>query len=52
MPGSARVMAWCTVLALVVITAYSVTLEPSGWLWFGWVVVGLLTMATCLARRE
>ncbi len=51
MPGTARAMTWCTVVALVAITAYSVVLGPDGWLWLGWVVLGLLTAADLLTRR-
>jgi hypothetical protein len=27
------------------VTAYTVALGSSGWLWFGWVVLGLVTIA-------
>ncbi len=52
MPGSARAMALCTVVMLVLITAYTVALGSDGWLWFGWAVLGALTAATLLTRRE
>ncbi|MEU8570479.1 hypothetical protein AB0C51_19390 [Streptomyces pathocidini] len=45
MPGSAKTMAALTVGALVLVTAYTVALGGNGWLWFGWVVLGLLTVA-------
>ncbi|MER0244810.1 hypothetical protein AAHZ94_23025 [Streptomyces sp. HSW2009] len=50
MPGSAKVMAAFTVGGLVMVTAYSVTLGNNGWLWFGWVVLGLLTVGVVAAR--
>lgn len=48
-PG--KVMAVCTCVCLVVVTAYSVALGSSGWLWFCWVVLGLAT-AGVIATRE
>ena len=50
MPGSTKAMGVLTVGALVVVTAYTVALGSSGWLWFGWVVLGLLTFAMVLTR--
>ncbi|MFD8862810.1 hypothetical protein ACFV1F_00135 [Streptomyces sp. NPDC059590] len=50
MPGSAKAMTACTVGGLVVVTAYSVSLGSNGWLWFGWVVLGLLTVGVLVAR--
>ncbi|MEU7135669.1 hypothetical protein [Streptomyces sp. NPDC046261] len=50
MPGSARTMATLTVGALVLVTAYTVTLGSNGWLWFTWVVLGLATIGTLAAR--
>ncbi|MGP3947984.1 hypothetical protein [Streptomyces sp. 7N604] len=44
MPGSVKTMAVLTVGALVLVTAYTVALGSSGWLWFGWVVLGLITI--------
>ncbi|ADI12006.1 hypothetical protein SBI_08888 [Streptomyces bingchenggensis BCW-1] len=35
---------------LVLVTAYSVALGSNGWLWFGWVVLGLLTVGVVVAR--
>ncbi|MEK8169638.1 hypothetical protein NKH77_07025 [Streptomyces sp. M19] len=50
MPGSAKAMAVCTVGGLVLVTAYTVTLGSNGWLWFGWVVLGLLTVGVLATR--
>lgn len=50
MPGSAKTMTACTVIALVVVTAYTVALGGSGWLWFAWVVLGLVTVGVVSAR--
>ncbi|MET8680320.1 hypothetical protein ABZW18_22735 [Streptomyces sp. NPDC004647] len=44
MPGSAKTMAVLTVGGLVLVTAYTVALGGSGWLWFAWVVLGLVTL--------
>ena len=41
--GSTRTMGVLTVGGLVAVTAYTVALGSNGWLWFGWVVLGLLT---------
>ena len=43
--GSTKAMGVLTVGGLVVVTAYTVALGSNGWLWFGWVVLGLLTLA-------
>ncbi|MER5971997.1 hypothetical protein ABT112_20050 [Streptomyces sp. NPDC002055] len=54
MPGSAKAMAGCTVGGLVLATAYTVALGGNGWLWFAWVVLGLVTLgvlATSGTRR-
>ncbi|MFG2632480.1 hypothetical protein ACGFX8_00510 [Streptomyces sp. NPDC048362] len=48
--GSTKVMGALTVGGLVVVTAYSVALGSNGWLWFGWVVLGLLTLAMVVTR--
>ncbi|MEU6096842.1 hypothetical protein ACWD5Q_15745 [Streptomyces sp. NPDC002513] len=50
MPGSTKTMGVLTVGGLVVVTAYTVALGGSGWLWFGWVVLGLITLAMVLTR--
>lgn len=39
-----------TVGGLVVVTAYTVALGSNGWLWFGWVVLGLITLALIVMR--
>ncbi|WP_405801038.1 hypothetical protein [Streptomyces sp. NBC_01506] len=48
--GSTKVMGILTVGALVVVTAYTAALGSSGWLWFGWVVLALVTVAMVAAR--
>ncbi|MER7306382.1 hypothetical protein ABT365_13060 [Streptomyces griseoluteus] len=48
--GSTRAMAALTVGGLVVVTAYTVALGGNGWLWFGWVVLGLLTVALAVTQ--
>ena len=54
MPGSAdgstKAMGAITVGGLVVVTAYTVALGSNGWLWFGWVVLGLLTLGMVASR--
>ncbi|MDJ0383622.1 hypothetical protein [Streptomyces sp. G-G2] len=50
MTGSVKAMAVLTCAALVAVAAYSVALGSNGWLWFGWVVLGLLTAATAASR--
>ncbi|WP_030675301.1 hypothetical protein [Streptomyces rimosus] len=50
MPGSAKAMAACTVGGLVATTAYTVALGSSGWLWFAWVVLALVTVGVVAAR--
>lgn len=56
MPGSAhgstKAMGVLTVGGLVVVTAYSVALGSNGWLWFGWVVLGLLTLAMVVTQGD
>lgn len=51
MPGSVKTMTVSTVVALIVVTAYTVTLGGSGWLWFSWVVLGLATLGVISARQ-
>jgi hypothetical protein len=48
--GSTKTMGALTAGTLVLVTAYTVTLGSNGWLWFGWVVLGLLTLAAVVAR--
>ncbi|MFD3695284.1 hypothetical protein ACFWUZ_03865 [Streptomyces sp. NPDC058646] len=50
MTGSVKAMAVMTFAALVAVAAYSVVLGSNGWLWFGWVVLGLLTAAMAASR--
>ncbi|MFC5723450.1 hypothetical protein ACFP1Z_25120 [Streptomyces gamaensis] len=50
MPGSTKAMAALTVGGLVLVTAYSVTIGSSGWLWFAWVVLMLVTIGALIAR--
>ncbi|MET9293177.1 hypothetical protein [Streptomyces sp. NPDC003077] len=50
MPGSTKTMAACTVGGLVVVTAYTVALGSSGWLWFTWVILVLVTAAMLATR--
>jgi hypothetical protein len=47
MPGSVKAMALGTVACLVAVVAYTVAL---GWLWFGWVVLGLCTAGAAAIR--
>ena len=51
MSGPTKAMSVITVAALVLTTAYTVALGSSGWLWFGWVVLGLLTIAMVASRN-
>lgn len=50
MSGSTKTMGVLTVSALVVVTAYTAALGSNGWLWFGWVVLGLLTLGMAASR--
>jgi hypothetical protein len=52
MPGSTKTMTVSTVVALVLVTAYTVTLGGSGWLWFAWVVLGLVTLGLGAVREN
>ena len=51
MSGSVKTMTVFTVVGLVVVTAYTVALGSSGWLWFLWVVLGLVTLGVVTARN-
>ncbi|GGO83957.1 hypothetical protein [Wenjunlia tyrosinilytica] len=51
MQTPAKAMAVCTCVCLVVVTAYTVTLGSNGWLWFSWVVLGLVTLGVIAARQ-
>ncbi|MFE2286403.1 hypothetical protein ACFXDJ_19825 [Streptomyces sp. NPDC059443] len=50
MTGSVKAMAVMTFASLVVIATYSVALGSNGWLWFGWIVLGLLTAGMAASR--
>jgi hypothetical protein len=52
MSGSTKAMGVLTLTALVVVTAYTVALGSSGWLWFGWVVLGLITLGMAATRAS
>jgi hypothetical protein len=52
MSGSTKTMGVITVAALVAVTAYTVALGSSGWLWFGWVVLGLITVGMAATRES
>ncbi|MFE6668791.1 hypothetical protein ACFVFH_35160 [Streptomyces sp. NPDC057697] len=52
MSGSTKTMGVLTLAALVVVTAYTVALGSSGWLWFGWVVLGLITLGMAATRQS
>ncbi|MEU6881073.1 hypothetical protein [Streptomyces sp. NPDC046712] len=49
MSGPTKAMCAITVAALVLTTAYTVALGSSGWLWFGWVVLGVVTIGMAAA---
>ncbi|MFJ8659476.1 hypothetical protein [Streptomyces sp. NPDC093795] len=44
MSGPTKTMAVLTCAALVLTTAYTVALGSSGWLWFGWLVLTVVTI--------
>ncbi|MEU8591082.1 hypothetical protein AB0C59_29360 [Streptomyces sp. NPDC048664] len=44
MPGSTKTMGVLTIGGLVAVSAYTAALGGSGLLWFGWVVLGLITL--------
>ncbi|MFE9396873.1 hypothetical protein [Streptomyces flavidovirens] len=52
MPGSAKSMGVLTVGTLIVISAYTAALGSNGWLWFGWVVLGLVTIGMAASRSR
>ncbi|WP_340556040.1 hypothetical protein [Streptomyces sp. GSL17-111] len=49
MPTATKVMAGTTLGALVLATAYTVGLGGSGWVWFAWIVLGLVTLGLLTA---
>ncbi|MFH8341843.1 hypothetical protein [Streptomyces sp. AM6-12] len=48
--GSLKAMGALTASTFVAVTAYTVALGGDGWLWFGWVVLGLLTLAMAVTQ--
>ena len=52
MSGSAKAMTTCTVAALVVVTAHSVSLGGSAWAWLAWVVLCLVTIGMTTTARN
>ncbi|MFD7614143.1 hypothetical protein [Streptomyces sp. NPDC059828] len=50
MSGSTKTMGVLTVISLVVITGYTVALGSNGWLWFAWVVLGLVTLGMLASK--
>ncbi|GFH34754.1 hypothetical protein [Streptomyces pacificus] len=50
MSGSTKTMGVLTVVSLVVVTAYTAALGGSGWLWFAWVVLGLVTLGMLVSN--
>ncbi|MCX0242584.1 hypothetical protein ACFZAT_22770 [Streptomyces sp. NPDC008163] len=51
MSGSTKTMGMLTAGALVAVTAYTVALGSNGWLWFGWVILGLITIGMAATRE-
>ncbi|MEU2549377.1 hypothetical protein ABZ618_28790 [Streptomyces roseolus] len=49
MSGSTKAMTIVTCAALVLISAYTVALGSSGWLWFGWIVLMVATIGMAAA---
>ncbi|WP_185302092.1 hypothetical protein [Streptomyces finlayi] len=52
MSGSVKTMGVLTIVTLVAVTAYTVALGSNGWLWFGWVVLGLTTLGTAATQEN
>lgn len=52
MHGSTKTMGALTVGALVLATAYSVTVGSNGWVWFGWVVLATATVSMVATSRS
>ncbi|MGW0736418.1 hypothetical protein [Streptomyces sp. NPDC002851] len=55
MPGSTtdsstKYMGALTIGGLVAVTGYTVALGSNGWLWFGWIVLGVITLAMALSK--
>ncbi|MFJ3905553.1 hypothetical protein [Streptomyces sp. NPDC090025] len=49
MSGPTKTMGAITFAALVLTTTYTVALGSSGWLWFGWMVLGVATLGMAAA---
>ncbi|MER7621077.1 hypothetical protein [Streptomyces sp. NPDC126503] len=49
MSGPTKAMTALTCAALVLTTAYTVGLGSNGWLWFGWIVLGVVTVGMAAA---
>lgn len=49
MSGPTKTMGAITFGALIAITTYTVALGSSGWLWFGWVLLGVVTIGMAAA---
>ncbi|MCX2970179.1 MULTISPECIES: hypothetical protein [Streptomyces] len=50
MASGTKSMAVATVATLVLATAYTVAVGGSGWLWFAWVVLGMVTLGLATVR--
>ncbi|MFG3499527.1 hypothetical protein [Streptomyces sp. NPDC047928] len=50
MSGSTKTMGMLTIGALVLTTAYTVALGSNGWLWFAWIVLGMVTLGMVSTR--
>lgn len=51
MRGPAKTPTVCALVALVLVSAYTVAMGANGWLWFGWVVLALVALGMALLRR-
>lgn len=51
MSGSTKTMGVLTVGALVAVTAYTAALGSNGWLWFAWVVLGMVTIGMMASKH-
>ncbi|MFJ8627174.1 hypothetical protein ACIRD3_30645 [Kitasatospora sp. NPDC093550] len=45
-----RQVAWVTGALLLVVSLYTVTIGPDGWLWLGWAVLLLVCVGLFLVR--
>jgi hypothetical protein len=52
MAGSVKTLTVCTAAGLVLVTAYTVALGASAWLWFAWAALVLVTLGAFAARRR